>query len=383
MSAPQMTTAEALRSALASTIACSAQELQETVGQLVVATSAECPGAGPDVRSLSDPQTRTTVLLADRIPAGQEAAAVAREIERHHGRQAAQAVLGERAVELLDDGKSQEFPEIVSFRAECDHDVDLLLDALRANFKGAFTVRDRAVILIPDVKVELGMKSPLSIEAIKRTMRSIPDSYVMLQTLRATPLAENSLERLVQPEGANRQVNSRDPNMVYETGSDDTFWNSKVIRDGELFNVRVFDADGDRRPEREESFADQALAVAFADRSVLRLSADPADRYVRFKLDQSNRVKSLASDLGALPDSTHWDLVDEMKSALGASAANESTDSETDQESALSRAESWVTNNCSNGGIEDDVAMALWLRGMVEGESYLRSEKMDCSGPTP
>ena len=105
MSTPQMTTAEALRSALASTIACSAQELQEAVGQVVVATSAECPDAHSDVRSLSDPQTRTTVLLADRIPAGQEAQALAVEIKRHHGRQVAQVVLGERATELLGDGK--------------------------------------------------------------------------------------------------------------------------------------------------------------------------------------------------------------------------------------------------------------------------------------
>ena len=55
MSAPQMTTAEALRTALASTIACSAQELQDAVGRIVVATSAECPDSGSDVRSLSDP----------------------------------------------------------------------------------------------------------------------------------------------------------------------------------------------------------------------------------------------------------------------------------------------------------------------------------------
>lgn len=95
------TSAEALRAALASTIACSAQELQEAIGQVVVATAAECPAAGPDDRSLSDPAARTTVLLADRIPAGQGAQALAKEIERHHGRQAAQLVLGERAAELL------------------------------------------------------------------------------------------------------------------------------------------------------------------------------------------------------------------------------------------------------------------------------------------
>ncbi len=57
---------------------------------------------------------------------------------------------------------------------------------------------------------------------------------------------------------------------VYETGSDDTFWNSQVIREGERFSVHVYDADGDRRAEREASFSDQALAISFADSSVSR-----------------------------------------------------------------------------------------------------------------
>lgn len=95
------TTAEALRAALASTIACSALELHEAVGHVVVATAAECPAAGPEDRSLRDPETRTLVLLADRIPAGQEAQALIEEVDRHHGRQAAQLVLGDRAAELL------------------------------------------------------------------------------------------------------------------------------------------------------------------------------------------------------------------------------------------------------------------------------------------
>lgn len=63
---------------------------------------------------------------------------------------------------------------------------------------------------------------------------------------------------------------SRDPNQVYETGSDDTFWNAKVVLDVDRFNVQVYDADGDRRSDREDSFVDRALAIAFADRSVCR-----------------------------------------------------------------------------------------------------------------
>ena len=113
MSAPQMTTAEALRSALASTIACSAQVLQETVGKVFVTTVPELPVSAPasvDERSVFFPKARTTVLLADLIPAGQEAAAVAQAIALHHGFQAAQAVLGDRADELLgSEGNKTEY----------------------------------------------------------------------------------------------------------------------------------------------------------------------------------------------------------------------------------------------------------------------------------
>ena len=65
-------------------------------------------------------------------------------------------------------------------------------------------------------------------------------------------------------------TNHREPTKVYETGSDDTFWNAKVVLDVDRFNVQVYDADGDRRSDREDSFVDRALAIAFADRAVCR-----------------------------------------------------------------------------------------------------------------
>ena len=99
----------ALREALYQKVACSAEELRDTVGQIFVTTVDGLPWTakpGPMDRSVHDPIARTMVLLADRIPAGQEAAAIAQEIARHYGREAAQVVLGERADELLSgDGK--------------------------------------------------------------------------------------------------------------------------------------------------------------------------------------------------------------------------------------------------------------------------------------
>ncbi len=92
----------------------------------------------------------------------------------------------------------------------------------------------------------------------------------------------------------------RDPNLVYENGSDDTFWNTKVLRQGERFNVEVYDADGDRRPDRENSYEDQALAIAFADRSILRSS----QRDVAQHQEVLGRIDSAFDDVNALLDAS-------------------------------------------------------------------------------
>lgn len=89
------TTPVLLREALYQTISCSAQELHDTVGHILVATVEGLPlgtKAGPSDRSVYDSENRTMVLLADRIPAGQEALAIAQEIGLWHGQAAAEAV---------------------------------------------------------------------------------------------------------------------------------------------------------------------------------------------------------------------------------------------------------------------------------------------------
>ena len=90
---PQTTTVEALRSALAQAIICGAKEMRDAIGNVVVAAAAELqvPPAPAD-RSVHDRTTKTTVLFADRIPAGFEAQVIAQEIAWHHGRPAASVV---------------------------------------------------------------------------------------------------------------------------------------------------------------------------------------------------------------------------------------------------------------------------------------------------
>lgn len=109
MNTPVFTTAAALRAALAEAITCSPEELQEAIGQVVVAEASAMPLSariGKGSRSLHDPESRTTALLADLMPAGQEATAIAQEIARWHGRAAVATLIGETAAHgaVIEDG---------------------------------------------------------------------------------------------------------------------------------------------------------------------------------------------------------------------------------------------------------------------------------------
>ncbi|MGF6440100.1 hypothetical protein [Paraburkholderia youngii] len=68
----------------------------------------------------------------------------------------------------------------------------------------------------------------------------------------------------------------------------------------------------------------------------------------------------------------HWDLIDDMKGHLASAAANETADDARDQESALERAEDWVSSHLSGGGTEATVAMAFLLKGETTGLKFLQ-----------
>lgn len=96
MNAVVYTNADALRAALMNAVKCSAADLEEVIGAVAVATAADL-GEGWDVsgRSAYDPASRVMVLLADRIPQGLEMSAIVAEMQRHHGRDLAERIVGE------------------------------------------------------------------------------------------------------------------------------------------------------------------------------------------------------------------------------------------------------------------------------------------------
>lgn len=98
------------------------------------------------------------------------------------------------------------------------------------------------------------------------------------------------------------------------------------------------------------------------------------EQFLQFKQSNAVAIKKIVSKIGAIAEDAHWNLIDDMKGYLGSEAANGSSEDDDDQDNAISSAETWVTDHCSDGGIEEDVAMALWLRGTSDGESFLLSE---------
>lgn len=71
--------------------------------------------------------------------------------------------------------------DAVAFSAQC------VLDGFRPSGVYKFDTN------ITDVAVEVHVEA--SLEALRDVLRKIPDSHVMIETLRQVPLAENSLER--------------------------------------------------------------------------------------------------------------------------------------------------------------------------------------------
>jgi uncharacterized protein YajQ (UPF0234 family) len=78
-----------------------------------------------------------------------------------------------------------------SFRAECPPDIEEFRKTVKA-LKLAIEIRE-VPLMLGESSAEL--KTDVTLEQIRDTMRRQDDSHVMIQTLRELPLEENSLER--------------------------------------------------------------------------------------------------------------------------------------------------------------------------------------------
>jgi hypothetical protein len=90
-----------------------------------------------------------------------------------------------------------------SFRTECAVDLNKFIVAVDQAedtdgdepVLGLFITHANTEESTGESYVEIATYQPVSLEWVRDIMRSIPDSHVMLQTLRQVPLAENSLKR--------------------------------------------------------------------------------------------------------------------------------------------------------------------------------------------
>lgn len=87
--------------------------------------------------------------------------------------------------------------QVFSLRAECQLDVDgfisactdagICLDSVRTSFLQP---------PLPDVSLEFLAADSVTVDHLRAASQDVPDIHVALETLRPTPLADNSLERV-------------------------------------------------------------------------------------------------------------------------------------------------------------------------------------------
>lgn len=94
--------------------------------------------------------------------------------------------------------------------------------------------------------------------------------------------------------------------------------------------------------------------------------------YIEFKAQSADMIALAVSEIGVVDQETHWDLVDEMIGSFCIAAAKDSNVDQAGQNSVMSGSVEWVAKNCSSGGVDEDVSMALWLRGVQDGMKYLQ-----------
>lgn len=84
-------------------------------------------------------------------------------------------------------------PKTYSLRAECRADVEELEKLIRRACATSTVFLKPRTNFLSDAEVEI--RTQLSFNDLLVLIRTIPDGHVMLQTLQAVPLSENSLER--------------------------------------------------------------------------------------------------------------------------------------------------------------------------------------------
>lgn len=100
-----------------------------------------------------------------------------------------------------------------------------------------------------------------------------------------------------------------------------------------------------------------------------------AGKFGQFKAENRGLIADLESaieDHRGEVDEVLDDYAEDLKSSVGADAANAAGEDEDAQETAITYAEDWVTDHVSNGSLEDRIAAVLWLEGCEAGEATLR-----------
>lgn len=114
----------------------------------------------------------------------------------HAGEIAGEPVGTALMAQLIDSTKGELMEQqVVSFRAECIADVELLIASLGTDAVNFTVVTKTTDGKYPDCEVEANLSGGLTAQRLHGHMVACVDGHVMAQTLRAVPASANSMKR--------------------------------------------------------------------------------------------------------------------------------------------------------------------------------------------
>ncbi len=96
--------------------------------------------------------------------------------------------------------------------------------------------------------------------------------------------------------------------------------------------------------------------------------------FLRFRATNVELISHIAGQLVEISETAHWDLIDELKAAIDSYSANADNYGTASQQDFTPDTEAWIEDHCSTGLIEEDVSIALWLKGQEDGLTFLQEQ---------
>lgn len=96
--------------------------------------------------------------------------------------------------------------------------------------------------------------------------------------------------------------------------------------------------------------------------------------FLHFRTTNAELISRIAGQIVEISEMAHWDLIDDLKAEIDCHKSNVVDDGTAALQHGTSETAAWIEEHCSTGLIDEDVSIALWLKGQEGGLTFLQEQ---------